>query len=177
MAASSSPSRALSESGSKVITDPGELGPDLLQALLDGLGRLGHELDGNGDERFTWYVSRSVRTVLALTALLLAGCAGSASDGRARVSGLVTIGPTPGPCVAGTPCWRPAGGVELVFSRPAHEPGRATTDKRGHYELDLEPGTYRVRAPKYAAPAVLHPATVTVERDMRLNIAIDSGVR
>jgi hypothetical protein len=31
----------LSASGSKVITDSGELGPDLLQALLDGLGRLG----------------------------------------------------------------------------------------------------------------------------------------
>jgi hypothetical protein len=126
---------------------------------------------------FTWYVSRSVRTVLALTALLLAGCAGSESDGRARVTGLVTVGPTPGPCVVGTPCWRPAVGLKVVFSRHAYEPARATTDERGHYELDFEPGTYRIRAPKYAAPAVLHPAIVKVERDMRLNISIDSGVR
>src|SRR5947209_17578628 len=39
---SSSASRAASASGSKVITDPGELGPDLLELLRQGYGRLGH---------------------------------------------------------------------------------------------------------------------------------------
>jgi hypothetical protein len=121
--------------------------------------------------------ARSVRRALLLTALLLAGCAGSESDGKARVSGLVRIGPTPGPCVGGTPCSQPARGVKLVFSRAAHDPVRATTDERGHYELDLEPGTYRVGAPKYASPATLHPATAKVEKDMQLNISIDTGVR
>src|ERR1044072_1521686 len=41
MAASSSPRRTLRASGSKVITDPVQLGPDLLQFSLDG-GALGH---------------------------------------------------------------------------------------------------------------------------------------
>jgi len=41
MASSSSPRRALRASGSKVITDPVQLGPDLLQFSLDG-GALGH---------------------------------------------------------------------------------------------------------------------------------------
>src|SRR4051794_1999865 len=41
MASSSSPARMLRASGSKVITDPVQLGPDLLQFSLDG-GALGH---------------------------------------------------------------------------------------------------------------------------------------
>src|SRR5438270_13055995 len=42
IAASSSAGRALRRSGSKVITDPGELGPDLLELLLQRLcGALG----------------------------------------------------------------------------------------------------------------------------------------
>jgi hypothetical protein len=67
--------------------------------------------------------------------------------------------------------------VKLVFSRPAHDPAHVTTNERGKYELDLESGTYRVRAPRYAAPAVVRPAIVKVEKDMRLNISIDAGVR
>src|SRR6187551_1810959 len=44
IASSSSPRRCVSRSGSKVITDPGELGPDLLQALVERLAvGLGHE--------------------------------------------------------------------------------------------------------------------------------------
>src|SRR2546423_12894846 len=39
---SSSARRALSVSGSKVITDPGELGPDLLELLLQRLCGLAH---------------------------------------------------------------------------------------------------------------------------------------
>src|SRR5919108_4053288 len=39
---SSSACRAASASGSKVITDPGELGPDLLELLLQRDDRLGH---------------------------------------------------------------------------------------------------------------------------------------
>ena len=43
IASSSSPRRRVSRSGSKVITDPGELGPDLLQSLVERLAvDLGH---------------------------------------------------------------------------------------------------------------------------------------
>src|SRR3970282_3045867 len=42
IASSSSSRRRARRSGSKVITDPGELGPDLLEALIEALRRLGH---------------------------------------------------------------------------------------------------------------------------------------
>src|SRR3990170_5486577 len=42
IASSSSSRRRARPSGSKVITDPGELGPDLLEALIEALRRLGH---------------------------------------------------------------------------------------------------------------------------------------
>src|SRR5918999_1467132 len=47
MRASSSPTRRSRPSGSKVITDPGEPGPDLLELLVDG-ERFGHAADGSG---------------------------------------------------------------------------------------------------------------------------------
>ena len=43
MASSSSARRRVSASGSKVITDPGELGPDLLEALIEAALVLGHQ--------------------------------------------------------------------------------------------------------------------------------------
>src|ERR671918_1701416 len=47
MASSSSARRRLSASGSKVITDPGELGPDLLEALIEAALVLGHAGEGS----------------------------------------------------------------------------------------------------------------------------------
>jgi hypothetical protein len=118
-----------------------------------------------------------VRTFLVLSVFLLAGCSADGRREEVRVSGLVRIGPTPGPCLAGTPCFHLAGGVRLVFSRPEHAPVRATSDRRGRYEVSLVPGTYRIRAANYPAPATILPATVTVESHRRLNLSIDSGVR
>ena len=43
--------------------------------------------------------------------------------------------------------------------------------------MQLEPGTYVVRAVDYPLPATIQPMTVTVEDDARLNIEIDSGAR
>src|SRR5262249_9484444 len=45
---SSSARRAASRSGSKVITDPVELGPDLLELLLQACAFVGHPSDGSG---------------------------------------------------------------------------------------------------------------------------------
>ena len=54
MASSSSATRAFSASGSKVITDPGKLGPDFLQLLVERKRRrLGHAGDGTGLTRDT----------------------------------------------------------------------------------------------------------------------------
>ncbi len=117
-----------------------------------------------------------MRTRTALVVLLLAGCGGSRAEEQTRLSGTVRIGPTPGPCIVGTPCDAPAAGVELVFSRRGQET-RVTSDEEGRYALTVEPGTYRIVAASHPAPATLHPAMVTVEADTRLNLTIDSGVR
>ncbi len=119
---------------------------------------------------------------LVLAALvLLTGCGGEQSSGRssdsAELSGVVMIGPTPGPCMANSPCTRPAGDVELAFATSGQVVARTTTDEQGRYNVRLAPGTYLVRAVDYPLPATIQPATVTVEGDTRANIEIDSGVR
>ena len=118
---------------------------------------------------------------LLLAVLLLTGCggdqSGDRSSDRAELSGVVMIGPTPGPCRANTPFPRPAGDVELEFVRSRQSVARVTTDEQGQYEVQLEPGTYLVRAVDYPLPATIQPATVTVEDDAQLDIEIDSGVR
>jgi hypothetical protein len=56
MRASRSATRTLSESGSKVITDPGELGPDLLQALVERLAvYVGHGESVSMADVGAWY--------------------------------------------------------------------------------------------------------------------------
>ena len=121
-----------------------------------------------------------MRRFLLLAVLVLSGCGGDSGDrssDRAELSGLVMIGPTPGPCMANEPCSRPAGDVELEFVRSGQVVASVTTDEQGRYEVQLEPSTYLVRAVDYPSPATILPATVTVEDDARLNIEIDSGAR
>jgi hypothetical protein len=122
-----------------------------------------------------------MRRFLLLAVLLLSGCGGDQSSGQARetveLSGIVMVGPTPGPCMANTPCSRPVEDVELEFLRSGQSAARVTTDDRGGYVVSLEPGTYQVRSGKYPLPATITPATVTVEDDARVNFEIDSGVR
>ena len=122
-----------------------------------------------------------MRRFLLLALLLMTGCGGEQSGGRssdsAELSGVVMIGPTPGPCMANSPCTRPAGDVELAFGTSGQAVTRTTTDEQGRYSVRLEPGTYLVRAVDYPLPATIQPATVTVEDDTRVNIEIDSGVR
>jgi hypothetical protein len=121
-----------------------------------------------------------MKRFLLLVVLLLSGCGGDQSGGGssdpAELSGVVMIGPTPGPCMANTPCSRPAGDVELEFLRSG-QTVRATTDDEGRYEVRLDRGTYQVRAGDYPLPATIQPTTVTVEDDARFNIEIDSGIR
>jgi hypothetical protein len=121
------------------------------------------------------YVCRTVKASIALAVLLLAGCSVGA-DERATVTGIVRIGPVPGPCVADQPCSRPAPGAELVFSGSADRVS-VTSDTSGRYEVTLEPGRYRIRAAAHPPPASLHPASVVVEHDLELDLSIDSGAR
>jgi len=47
MASSSPTCLRANASGSKIITDPGKLGPDLLETLIEALRRLGHGEEGS----------------------------------------------------------------------------------------------------------------------------------
>ena len=114
---------------------------------------------------------------LVLALLLVSGCGGDQSVERAELSGVVMIGPMPGPCVDDTPCSRPAGSLELEFVRSGQAAVRVTTDQDGRYKVRLERGSYQVRAVDYPVTATIRPATVTVEGDAQVNIEIDSGVR
>ena len=122
-----------------------------------------------------------MRRFILLAVLVLSGCGGDQSSDRssdrAELSGLVMIGPTGGPCMANEPCSRPADDVELEFVRSGQVVASVTTDGQGRYEVQLEPGTYMVRAVDYPLPATIQPMTVTVDNDARLNIEIDSGAR
>jgi hypothetical protein len=114
---------------------------------------------------------------LVLAMLLLAGCTDGEPSEEVKLAGVVEIGPTPGPCIIGSPCAVPARGVELEFKREGHSAVRVTSGERGRYTVRLEPGFYRVRAVDHPPPARLYPATVTVQGDSRLDLSIDSGVR
>lgn len=121
------------------------------------------------------------RFLMVAALVLLTGCGGEQPSGRstdsAELSGVVMIGPTPGPCIANEPCSRPAGDVDLEFVRSGQVVASDTTDEQGRYNVQLELGTYLVRTPDYPLPATIQPATVTVEDDAQVNIEIDSGVR
>jgi hypothetical protein len=96
-----------------------------------------------------------MRRFLVVAVLLLSACGGDQTGEKVDLSGVVRIGPTPGPCVVDTPCSRPAGDAELEFVRPGQSTVRLTTDERGRYEVRLEPGTYQVRAVDYPLPATI----------------------
>jgi hypothetical protein len=111
-----------------------------------------------------------------VVALVFAGCS-SDSHQEVRLAGTVVTGPWPGPCVARSPCSRPAGNVELVFSRSGVTAARVTTDQRGRYVVMLERGSYRVTGPDFSRVSRLFPATVTLVEDTRRNFSIDVGIR
>jgi hypothetical protein len=62
MASSSSARRRVSASGSKVITDPGELGPDLLEALIEAALVLRHAKEGSRGSRRAILYRSAVRS-------------------------------------------------------------------------------------------------------------------
>jgi hypothetical protein len=111
--------------------------------------------------------------VLGSLALLLAE-AGQATGVRSGLHGVVMRGPITPACVAEEPCWAPARGVTLKFSRNGAVVASARTNAKGTYRVALAPGRYSV-----AGGRDLEPTHVKVLSGLfsRVNFAIDTGIR
>lgn len=121
---------------------------------------------------------------IALTAVLAAATAlplpPAAGDG-ARLNGLrglVTRGPVQPVCHSNGPCDEPAVGVTLRFSRSGRLVARATTSRKGWYQVLLRPGRYSVRTNRRGPEAIPLPAAVTVPRGRvaRRDFSLDTGI-
>jgi hypothetical protein len=92
--------------------------------------------------------------------------------------GQVRIDPAVPVCSIDAPCWKPAAGAVVAFTRHAHT-YRAKANTRGYYRIGLRAGTYVVRVERPRAVGAPRRFTVTVPQDRyrRLNIAVDIGIR
>ena len=134
------------------------------------------------------------RLLLAATLLLAlivldlppgGGSAGAAPPTAATgvLTGRVTRGPvTPAEKAGGPPSSEPAAGVRIIISRPSGgEVATALTGKKGEYRLSLPPGHYQVDlAPlghRGFARELPAPVSISRDRETRLDIRIDTGMR
>jgi hypothetical protein len=109
-----------------------------------------------------------------------AGSAGSAGGGTATgLRGLVKRGPITPVCRVGVPCYEPARGYKLVFSRSGKVVATATTNQKGWYRVTLRPGRYAVRTNRTRYERRTSPSTVTARSDrmIRRDFTIDTGIR
>jgi hypothetical protein len=109
----------------------------------------------------------------ALVASALAvGAQGATTQSGLR--GMVVRGPVTPVCVAEQPCYAPAAGAVLAFSRNGAVV-RTTVRSDGSYRVLLAPGLYTVRAVRRP----LDPPTALVRRGHigRVDFRIDTGIR
>jgi hypothetical protein len=88
--------------------------------------------------------------------------------------GIVLRGPVTPVCVAEQPCYEPAVGAVLTFSRAGTVIARARVGSGGRYRVVLKPGLYTVRASHRIDPTT---ARVRSGRMTRLDFSIDTGIR
>jgi hypothetical protein len=91
------------------------------------------------------------------------------------LQGFVTIGPTSAQCYGHPSCSKPAAHLLIIFTRAGHY-SYATTDRYGHYELRLSPGTWTASG---TAGVGTTPGKIIVRsvRSMKRNFTIDTGIR
>jgi hypothetical protein len=89
---------------------------------------------------------RRMRVLATLFVVVVVAAAGAASaaTSRGEIHGVVKQ-PVGGACAEGNACSGPAAHVTLVFSRRGQTVARATTSRRGRYQLTVAPGLYAVR--------------------------------
>jgi hypothetical protein len=124
------------------------------------------------------------RIFLILAAVVTAAACGAQSSGSAGGSGLfgtVRISPASPTCTIGTTCSRPARGFRLVFARNGRTVASTTTDKKGHYRVQLGRGRYQVRAGRavVSPKSGLAPKAVAVPsgRFAKRDFTLDTGIR
>ncbi len=127
-------------------------------------------------------MQRSV-VVLAALGLLLAACTNTTPT-NARVSGLVTIGPT---CPLGTCPDRPMPGIRIIFAGASTQRATAVTDSSGAFEVTLAPGDYDVtlagpNALLFQVSGALGPPSESAKihtnsgQDLRVNFRLFSAI-
>lgn len=123
-------------------------------------------------------------TILLVTAALSA-CAG-ASDavstrGSQGIRGTVLAGPQCPVETADSPCPpEPAAGVRVEIRRGGDVVAGAVADRRGEFSLDVDPGTYELRAaPGQQGFMSSKPVTVVVREGVYTDVTVhvDTGIR
>lgn len=121
-----------------------------------------------------------MRPVLVACVAALALSCGSAGGGvTTGLQGRVLRGPITPVCYVGKPCYAPAPGVKLLFSRSGKVVARATTNTKGWYRVTLRPGRYSVRTNQKGFAGRTQPsaARVPTDRVARRDFKIDTGLR
>ena len=122
---------------------------------------------------------------LCLVALmgLAAGC-GSQRPGTsslvASIAGTVSAGPISPVSRVGHPNTRPVQGASVEALRGSQVVATDRTDRAGHYELTLQPGTYAIEAAAGGFPfAKRQPRVVTIAAGQRetVDFQLDTGIR
>jgi hypothetical protein len=120
---------------------------------------------------------------LLVLGVLLLGCSlPAAAATGSGLYGKVTRGPITPVCIANQPCYAPAAGVTLTFTRNANIVARIKTGPAGLYRIALAPGTYTVRELRPSTtlkPPVMKPLVVRVLAQLwtRQNFTIDTAIR
>lgn len=113
-----------------------------------------------------------VPTVLATTAVLLAG----GGTGASGLRGVVTRGPVSPVCVAGRPCSAPFAHARIAFVRGGRSTG-TVADAAGRYRVALPPGSYAVRIVGARFGYAPRRVVVPVGRFGVQDFSVDTGIR
>ena len=103
----------------------------------------------------------------------------AASPPASEVTGTVVAGPVSPVARPGTPTTRPVSRATVEAQRGTEVVAVARTDRAGHYELRLPPGTYVIlaKADRYFARMSSQTVTLSAGETRKIDLLIDTGIR